>query len=568
MIYMTKTIRHMLGQLLALYAIQAFAQSGSLPTISSQQLPTSGHVTAGQALITQSSGNMTVNQTSQRAVLDWGTFNVGKDAQVNFLQPNAQAAILNRVTASDPSQILGRITAPGQVVLVNAQGVYFGKTSTVDVGSLVATTHQAVNEEFMAGTMKFQRQGATGRVVNEGDLRAALGGYIALLAPETRNEGVIVANLGTVGLIAGETYVLQFDSTGNLSNLRVSAATLNTLVENNKAIRAPGGLIILSAQAASRLQSAVVNNTGSMESTGLVRRDGRILLDASSAFTTTLVSSGSLILGAGTVQGSLNLNVVQGDLTQVGPVRVNGATTLVANSGSVTLTDPDNLFGDIVDVTSAGALSLTSGGPLTLGHVTTVGNTILKSNGPLNLGTSTFGGTLQANSGGFDITQSGPIKFVGDADFNAGNATINLFDSKNNWSGLVKVQGGNVSINHPQLVNTVSAGTLLASADLSSPRVENSFSKPKRFFTRVVSDDSGLGQTAKISVSEVFKDLPANTKVEFNLLNGSPLPDWLKLDEKDSTLIATNPPADAFPLQLRVRVGSLRTTMRIEKVQR
>jgi len=248
--------------------------------LANNQLPTGGQVSAGQASISQTANTLTVNQTSQRAVVDWNTFNVGSQAQVHFQQPNAQSATLNRVADNNPSQILGRITAPGQVVLINPQGVYFGKTATVDVGGLVATTHNAANQAFMEGRMKFDRQGASGKVVNEGELRAALNGYIALLAPEVRNSGVIVANLGTVALAAGEAFELQFETGGGLSGLRVTAASINTLVENQSAIKAPGGLIILSAQAVAKLRSGVVNNGGTLEANGLSRKGGRIILEA------------------------------------------------------------------------------------------------------------------------------------------------------------------------------------------------------------------------------------------------------------------------------------------------
>ncbi|MBU3737085.1 MAG: filamentous hemagglutinin N-terminal domain-containing protein, partial [Methylobacterium sp.] len=81
---------------------------------------------------------MNVNQTSQRAVVDWNTFNVGQNATVKFNQPNAQASTLNRVSDSNPSQIFGKIQSQGEVVLVNQAGVYFSPTASADVGSLVA----------------------------------------------------------------------------------------------------------------------------------------------------------------------------------------------------------------------------------------------------------------------------------------------------------------------------------------------------------------------------------------------------------------------------------------------
>ncbi len=68
-------------------------------------LPTGGQVSAGQARINSSGGNMVVQQGTDRAAINWQTFNVGKDAQVQFQQPNAASVTLNRVMSSDPSQI-------------------------------------------------------------------------------------------------------------------------------------------------------------------------------------------------------------------------------------------------------------------------------------------------------------------------------------------------------------------------------------------------------------------------------------------------------------------------------
>lgn len=167
----------------------------SPPTIT--QLPTGGNVARGSATISQTvtaqAAAMVVNQTSQRAVVNWDTFNLGQAASVHFAQPSAQAVTLNRVNDANPSQIYGRITAPGQVYLSNASGVYFSPTSSVDVGGLVVTTHNLSDDDFMAGKAVFERNGATGKVINEGKLTAGLEGYIALLAPEVQNAGVVLA---------------------------------------------------------------------------------------------------------------------------------------------------------------------------------------------------------------------------------------------------------------------------------------------------------------------------------------------------------------------------------------
>ncbi|MEI6601531.1 MAG: filamentous hemagglutinin N-terminal domain-containing protein, partial [Comamonadaceae bacterium] len=114
------------------------------------QLPTGGQVVAGQASINQNAATLNINQSTNRAAIDWATFNVGSQAQVNFNQPGSSSVTLNRVLDSNPSQIFGKITAPGQVFLTNPNGMYFAPSASVDVGGLAATTHSISNADFMA----------------------------------------------------------------------------------------------------------------------------------------------------------------------------------------------------------------------------------------------------------------------------------------------------------------------------------------------------------------------------------------------------------------------------------
>ncbi|MDP4621256.1 MAG: filamentous hemagglutinin N-terminal domain-containing protein, partial [Hydrogenophaga sp.] len=73
-------------------------------------LPTGGQVSAGQASISSNGANMVVDQSTQRAVVNWQSFNVGAGAQVHFNQPSSTSSTLNRVTGPEASTILGRIT--------------------------------------------------------------------------------------------------------------------------------------------------------------------------------------------------------------------------------------------------------------------------------------------------------------------------------------------------------------------------------------------------------------------------------------------------------------------------
>ena len=173
----------------------------------------------------------------------------------------------------------------------------------------------------MAGKATFARNGAAGTVVNQGNLNASIGGYIALLAPEVRNEGVIVAHAGTVALAAGEAITLNISSANTLAGISVTPAQINTLVENKHAIFAPGGLVILSAQAAGQLQGGVVKNSGAIEASGISQRAGRIVLDASHTLTQT---STGLVDVSGSTGGSLVLKADY-DINLGGSVRAVAA---------------------------------------------------------------------------------------------------------------------------------------------------------------------------------------------------------------------------------------------------
>jgi filamentous hemagglutinin family protein len=269
------------------FATYASPLSGHIAPPATNQLPTGAQLSAGSATVSQTGAVMTVNQSSQNASINWQTFNVGSQASVNFVQPSSTSVALNRVLDNNPSQIFGKINANGSVFLENPNGVYFAPGSSVDTGSFLATTANITDSDLMSGNYTFNRNAATGKIVNKGTITSALGGYIALLAPEVRNLGVVVAKGGTIVLAAGETYQLQFESNNTLTNVLVSPGTVAAYIKNGNAVEAPGGLVILSAQAANAIQGGVVKNTGTISADGLVSDGGVIRLVASSSITNT-----------------------------------------------------------------------------------------------------------------------------------------------------------------------------------------------------------------------------------------------------------------------------------------
>ncbi|HEU0202426.1 MAG TPA: filamentous hemagglutinin N-terminal domain-containing protein [Burkholderiaceae bacterium] len=251
--------------------------------------PQGGQVAGGQAAITQSGAHTQVNQASQRAIINWQSFGLRAGESIDFNQPNAAAAILNRVTGHDASAIFGRMTANGQVFLVNPNGVLFGRGAEVNVGSLLATTSNIRDADFMAGRLEFREPGRPGATVrNEGTITVAQGGFAALVAPQAANAGVITARLGKVALAAGDAFVLDLYGDA-LVNLVVDAATLSALTDANGQplaarvdhtgnIFADGGRVELTAATVKRLVDNVINVSGAIRAHSLAEAGGVVSL--------------------------------------------------------------------------------------------------------------------------------------------------------------------------------------------------------------------------------------------------------------------------------------------------
>ena len=239
-------------------------------------LPTGGVVTDGAATISSSGSRMDINQTTQRTAIDWQTFNIGSAAHVHFEQP-AGGVALNRVLDTNASQIYGRLTATGQVFLVNPNGVLFAPGAQVDVGGLVASTLNIGNADFMAGNYKFEGT-SSNAIINQGNITTAPGGTIALIAAKITNDGTLTANGGNVLLGAGSKVTLDM---GGPVKLQIENDALETLIQNGGVIKADGGVVWLTSQAANNLASSVINNTGLIEAQALATGEkGEIILFA------------------------------------------------------------------------------------------------------------------------------------------------------------------------------------------------------------------------------------------------------------------------------------------------
>ncbi|MGK2741304.1 filamentous hemagglutinin N-terminal domain-containing protein [Tepidicaulis sp. LMO-SS28] len=274
-------------------------------------LPTGGNVVGGGATINQSGNRMDVNQSTGRTVIDWRNFDIGKNAHVNFNQPNSNAIAANRVNGSaDPTKIHGQLTANGHVWILNPNGVMFGASARVDVSGIVASTANINVDRFMAGDMRLHLQnGGSGSVINNGSITVRDAGLAAFVAPHVANNGTIHARLGKVTLASGTAFTL--DLAGDRL-VEIGLGAEGGLVEQAGDVIAEGGIIEISAQQAGAVVDSIINVTG--------------YTSAASAE----VAGGEIILGGGEVNvaGTLDASGATGG----GSIDVNGKTINTADT--------------------------------------------------------------------------------------------------------------------------------------------------------------------------------------------------------------------------------------------
>ncbi|MET0616591.1 MAG: YDG domain-containing protein, partial [Luteibacter sp.] len=195
---------------------------------------------------------------------------------VNFVQPGRDAIAVNRILGNKASDIYGHLNANGQVWLINPNGVLFGEGAQVNVGGLVASTLDTSDDSLASNTRTFSGNGK-GSIVNKGTLRAASGGYVALLGNTVSNQGTVSAQLGSVALGGGSAVTLTFDGS-RLMHIQVDRSTLDNLVENRQLVQADGGRVFMTAGAADSLLASTVNNTGVVRAQTVENHDGQIVL--------------------------------------------------------------------------------------------------------------------------------------------------------------------------------------------------------------------------------------------------------------------------------------------------
>ncbi|MFN7755290.1 MAG: beta strand repeat-containing protein [Holosporales bacterium] len=300
-------------------------------------LPQGGQVAAGDVTIgAAAAGYQEITQTTDKGIINWQSFDIGQGEHVRFVQPSTTSNTLNRVTGStNPSQILGRLSANGQITIINPNGVFFSKDSVVDVAGLTASTANIKDTDFLSNKMEFSQPGSSNaEIVNEGTITVEQAGIATLVAPSVRNDGIITAKLGRINLGGAEKFTVDLYGNG-LMSLVVDDAALQTAVRNGGILSAEGGTITMSAKTAGELVASLTENSGTVSVASTTGKGGTVEMTA----THVALMPGSTIDARGKTGGGVVL--VGGDREGKGTL-ANAKRTFMAETAVINADATDN----------------------------------------------------------------------------------------------------------------------------------------------------------------------------------------------------------------------------------
>ncbi|QVN23370.1 filamentous hemagglutinin N-terminal domain-containing protein [Burkholderia pyrrocinia] len=347
--------------------------------------PQGGQVVAGAAGIARNGPLTTIQQQSQRAIVNWQSFGVNAGETVRFAQPATNAAILNRVTGALPSNINGLVQGNGKVFLVNPNGIVVGANGVINVqGGFVASTQNLSDTAFMQGGALTLSGGTDGSIQILGKISAP-DGDITIVAPKVAvGSGAALEAGRAVQLIAASTVTLsngQFTvipQAGDAGELTVdgvvSAANAQLAAANNN------------------LGALAINTSGTVRATGTqTNPDGSVSIVAQGAGGNVKVGGTVAARHADGTGGSIvvsGANVSATGATLDASGTQGGTVSIAADTAQGTALVTDSRISATGDSAAGGLIGITGW------HTGLMGQTTVDASGASAGGTVLVGGGM------------------------------------------------------------------------------------------------------------------------------------------------------------------------------
>lgn len=266
--------------ILTTYTGATYASTQGLPQ---QGLPQQDKVVSGNVTFTTTVDKMTIKQESDKAQINWKSFDIGQNKEVEFKQPSPNAVAYNRVTGGNASQIQGKLTANGKVYLANPNGVIITKGAEINVAGLLATTKdlEQISENGNGNSYQFTRKTKDGqelkegKVLNEGKIKAK--DFVVLNGDEVINKEEINVTNGKVYLSSGDNFTFTLLPDSGIS-VALEDNAVRGIVKNEGIIKAED--ITLNAKGRKEALDSLVMNNGVLEATKVSNKNGKVVLSA------------------------------------------------------------------------------------------------------------------------------------------------------------------------------------------------------------------------------------------------------------------------------------------------
>ena len=242
---------------------KCFALFFCLSPLTLLALPQGMEVQSGHASPVRQENHLHLDN-SDRAILRWNDFSIGKGESVHFTSSS-----LNRVTGKNCSHLLGKLTSDGTIFLINPNGVFIGGSASIQTGGFLASTADVSNDDFINGKELHFHTPGPGEILNQGQINCPQGD-IFLISKTVRNEGKLTGK--HVHMLSEQEVLIRPNDN---EKVLIRAAFDEGQIENTGVIEA----LTVDLQTTSPYEKAICQN-GHINATSSRRENGRIYLVA------------------------------------------------------------------------------------------------------------------------------------------------------------------------------------------------------------------------------------------------------------------------------------------------